>query len=575
MKKIFFLNLIFNFALISFSQKKLIKNNFRSPLDIPILLSGNFAEIRGNHFHAGIDIKTKSRVGKKIYAVEDGYISRIKVSSVGYGNALYLTHKNGYLTVYGHLKSYNKKISNYVKNLQYKRKKFFLDNYPKKDVFPVKKGDLIAYSGNSGSSGGPHLHFEIRDKITQHPLNPLFFGFDIKDNIPPKIYSISIYPLDENSFVNGKNEMQNFKVFNKNGLLKLKINKEIKVFGKIGFAIETNDFLNNSKNICGIYSIELKIKDEIIFLHKLDEISFFQQKYINAHIDYSYKRRKGKVLQKSFLLPNQKLISYKKVKNKGVFYFDGDTTFNIKYTLKDSYENTSILEFNVKSFSNFKKIKNKKKKRIVKIMPFGKNNYFNENDIKISIPKGSLYDTLFFQYKKRDFNNYRYFSNVHFIHNGFTPLHKKMTISIKITDFKNSLKNKYLIASVGSNGRLYSVGGKFKNGFITTKVRSFGRYVVVSDTEKPNIQALNIYENADMSLSKNIRFFINDNLSGIASYEVYIDGKWILFNYDKKINLIWHEFDKEKINFGRNHKLILKVKDKRNNIKILKLNFFK
>ena len=178
------------------------KINFRSPLDIPLYLSGNFSELRSNHFHTGIDIKTQSVEGKAVYAVEDGYVARIKISTSGYGKAIYIRHPNGYTSVYGHLQKGNPEIEKYIQINQYKKETYTIELFPGKDELLVKKGDMIARSGNSGSSGGPHLHFEIRETRSEEPVNPLLYGFNITDNIRPIIKGIRIYPLSKNSYVN-------------------------------------------------------------------------------------------------------------------------------------------------------------------------------------------------------------------------------------------------------------------------------------------------------------------------------------------------------------------------------------
>ena len=220
----------FHFA---YSQKDYPQNYFRSPVDIPIFLSGNFGEIRASHFHSGIDIKTQGIVGKYIYAAAEGYVSRIKISPSGYGNALYITHPNGLLTVYGHLKSFNDTIAKYVLAQHYAKKKFAMNLFPSSDKFPVSKGQIIGYSGNSGFSGGPHLHFEIRDSKTENPLNPLLFNFEIKDDISPKLYDLYIYPQNSHSFVDNQNYSKKIALTGKKGEYKLKMKRHLKFTEKL------------------------------------------------------------------------------------------------------------------------------------------------------------------------------------------------------------------------------------------------------------------------------------------------------------------------------------------------------
>ena len=218
---------------------------FAKPVDFPITLSGSFAELRSNHFHAGIDIKTYGQIGKKVFAIEDGFIARIKVAGGGYGHALYIQHPNGYTSVYAHLEGFNQEISAFVKEEQYIKQSFEVNLFPDREKFKVKKGQLIAFTGNTGGSNGPHLHFEIRKTKNQHPVNPLFFDFGVKDNTNPRINSIAIYPLDNQALVNGKNQkliLPAQKVDNER--YTIEFSDSLRLAGDIGFGIETFDYFD-------------------------------------------------------------------------------------------------------------------------------------------------------------------------------------------------------------------------------------------------------------------------------------------------------------------------------------------
>ena len=160
------------FISVSMAQNSYPQDYFQSPLEIPLILSGTFAELRSNHFHSGLDIKTQQQSGLKVMAAASGFVSRIKVSHFGYGKALYITHPNGYTTVYAHLQNFNPEIDAYIKHRQYKNESYEIELFPKAGELLVNNGDIVAYSGNTGGSGGPHLHFEIRNK-QEHPMNPM------------------------------------------------------------------------------------------------------------------------------------------------------------------------------------------------------------------------------------------------------------------------------------------------------------------------------------------------------------------------------------------------------------------
>jgi len=253
-------------TIVGFSQQY-PKDYFRSPLEIPLNLSGNFGELRTNHFHAGIDIKTEQREGLNVLAAAEGHISRIKVSSAGYGYALYIDHPNGYTTVYGHLLTYAPKIDEYVKKQQYELESFSVDLYPDRGVLPVTKGEIIGLSGNSGSSGGPHLHFEVRETQTEKLVNPLLFGLDVKDKIPPSVSAVWIVPLNDSSWVNGAR----LPVALETKAGGLKSTSVPKVFGEVGFAVTTIDMLDGNSNRCGIYRIEFYVDGTQVYGQRMDK----------------------------------------------------------------------------------------------------------------------------------------------------------------------------------------------------------------------------------------------------------------------------------------------------------------
>src|SRR6056297_590248 len=346
---IFTLTFLINNFLFAQTNVNFPEDLFIPPVKIPIYLSGTFGELRSNHFHAGIDIKTGGETGKKIYTIQDGYVSRIHISTSGYGKSLYITHPNGYISVYGHLSRYNNKIEKYIKEYQYDNQTHTLKIFPDKSLFPVKKGDIIAYSGNSGYSFGPHLHFEIRKSKDHTPLNALLFNFDVKDNIKPKILGIAVYPANPNSYINGKNTKKIIDTKGIRGDYQLKNDDTLRVSGDIGFGIETYDYLNESNNKCGVYSIELKINNSRIYYHEIQEIPFHKMRFINTHIDYETKIKDGRKFQKSFISPNNDLSIYKNVVNNGIIHFSENRVYNIQYIVKDSYQNTSKLDFIVKA----------------------------------------------------------------------------------------------------------------------------------------------------------------------------------------------------------------------------------
>jgi murein DD-endopeptidase MepM/ murein hydrolase activator NlpD len=317
-------------------------------MDIPLSLAGNFGELRSNHFHSGFDFRTNAEEGYLIKAVADGYVSRIKVSAFGYGNALYITHNNGYVSVYGHLQRYDSTISNYVIKKQYELESFEVDLFPQKNEILVKQGQIIALSGNTGGSEGPHLHFEIRDQKTEEIINPYFFGFNIEDSIPPSIEGIAIYPLDQQSKVNGSNTPKYYEV-KKLGSNNYSIKEDITLSGKIGFGLITYDVENFTSNKNGTYAYQLKIDSTKLFQYACNHFAFDQTRYINAHLDFAKMKKNKDRYQRCFILPGNKLKQYETDERKGVFEFNDTLNHTVIINAFDIKNNTSSFEMKCKS----------------------------------------------------------------------------------------------------------------------------------------------------------------------------------------------------------------------------------
>ena len=538
---------------------------FQAPLDIPLILSGTFGELRNNHFHAGIDIKTKGASGHKVYAVADGYVSRIKVSPWGYGKALYITHPNGYTSVYAHLSKYHGSIGEYVRAAQYDKESFAIELFPRKDEFVVKKGDLVAFSGNSGSSAAPHLHFELRTSENEFPQNGLHFGFDIEDDIAPIIQEIKIQPRGQKSQVNHQELGKFFKPIKDGNIYK--IEKPILVHGKVSVGIYTHDLLNGASNKNGVYSVNLNIDGNQIYFHKMDEFGFHETRYINSHIDYAEKQLSKKRIHSCYLEVNNNLSIYEHVEKNGVIEID--SIHHGKFTIKDVYGNTSVLNFILEATDYLPQNKPQISAPVVATFPYQEANIYKNEGIEIHIPKKALYDSLEFQYRASLDNISNYFAPIHHVHNDNIALHKSYAISIENT-VANKLKSKAFIGQIKKNGNLAYKGGKWVNNKLTTKLKSFGNFTVSVDTLSPTIKGLNIYPGKTMT-SSTLRMIIKDEMSGIKSYRGEIDSKWILMEFDPKRALLTHYFDKD-LSKGK-HTFTLELEDERGNISEYKADF--
>ncbi len=552
----------------TFSQNRYKDINFAAPMKIPLVLAGNFAELRSNHFHTGLDIKTNNREGYKLYAIEDGYIARINVSHWGYGLCIYVQHPNGFTSVYAHCKKFTPEVEAFVRKAQRKKEKETITLYPGAEQFPVKRGEVIGFSGNSGSSVAPHLHFEIRDTKTEEPINPLLFGFDVKDDIPPIIKGIKIYSLN-GANVNGKNaDLLCAAIKNSQGY-HIKTKSPIVIHGEVGIAINTIDKLNEAPNKCGIYSIELYDGDTLIFQQKFEKLNFYTNRYINTYMDYLQYRYRKESYHKSFLAVNNKLEIYGEIRNKGILKFEKNEVKKMKYIVSDVYGNKSELYFDLKGETSLKK------RSPINPNPIqfnaSKKNELVRKEFKAYLPQGALYDDASIQFQEYP-ARHNTISAVFNFNTDSVPIHKYYILKLKLSGVKPAHQNKLVIAELSKNmNRLSSKGGTMKDGWVTSKVRSFGNYAIAIDTVKPKITPLNL-ENKKYKIAREIRFKISDNLSGIDTYNVKIDGNWFHAFYNPKTNLLRVPFNQyNKIDSGK-HKLVTTITDERKNTAVFKAN---
>lgn len=555
MKRFLFF-LLLAFPLLLFSQSY-PKNYFRSPVDYSISLAGSFAEVRKNHFHSGIDIRTDGVTGKPIRAVADGYVSRVFISSGGFGKALYVTHPNGYTSVYGHLQGFNGAIGTWVKNQQYKKESFDLDITVEPGILVVKKGELIAYSGNSGSSGGPHLHFELRDAATQEVINPLLFGLPMTDVVPPRIYRLKVYPFGENSLVNQTTNPITIEVTGNDARGHLKGNDTIQVSGSVIFGIETSDFMNAAGLKNGVNSILLSVDSEKHFYQHLERFAFSETRYVNSIIDYPTFIKSGVKIQRSYIAPNNRLSVFENLHSNGVVSFTDTKVHTIEYEVKDVYGNTSRLIFWVHSRPMVQG--GRPTKREVKETFFSckSANHFENAEVVLDLPETTLYEDLDFDYSSSSPVKGS-FSKVYHLQDEYTPLHTFCNLSIKADRLPAKYKNKAVIVRIGEKGGFSSRGGTLENGWMKTQIRDFGDYTLAVDTVRPIIKAVNVVPGKRLTKQKTITMKISDNLSGVKSYRGTLNGKWILMDFDAKSGLLIYTFD-DRIRSGANEfKLVVK-----------------
>jgi len=540
-------------------------------MQIPMYLSGNFGEIRDDHFHSGIDIKTRGVTGHEVHSIEEGYISRIKVQANGYGRSIYISHPSGHTSLYGHLDRYRSDIASYVKKIQYQRRSHGVDIYLKPGQFHLEKGEIIGYSGNTGSSSGPHLHFEIRTTGDQHPTNVLQYGFDITDRLAPRFHRLFLYPAGDSSQVNHSSGKFSSATISRGGKYTPVSGSEITACGTIGCGVEVFDYLNGSPNRCGVYALELFVNGSLVYRHNMDEFSFSETRFINAHIDYGERFSSGAKVHRLFRLPNDRLRIYDQLLFNGLVKIESDRLYEMRVVASDVAGNTSELRFQIRGEPS-RPITGKKPKEYTQYMPYHRVNRYYGPGVEVEIPAYALYEDLEFRFAQTP-GKEGVFSGFFHIHSPETPVHLPYRLSIRTENRRPELKEKLCLVTFDRDDELTYAGGEYIDGAVVAEVRSFGTYAVSMDTIAPEIIPLNRNPSGNLSDAKAIRFTIRDDLSGIEKYEGYIDNRWALFEYDPKNELLTYIFDAERIEQESFHELELYVTDAEGNVNLFHSTF--
>ena len=535
------------------------KDYFRSPLDIPINLSGTFGELRPNHFHSGLDIRTNNVEGLPVYAAADGIIIRIKVSAFGYGKALYVAHPNGYTTVYGHLQKFSDKIEAYVKEQQYRQKSYEVELYP--STLKVTQSEIIALSGNSGGSGGPHLHFEFRDTATEKIINPMAFGMNklIKDEMNPVISSLMVYPANDSTSVN--------KSINPVSLSLQKqvdgsfLASKVVASGKIGFALNSYDLSTNNYNKNGIYKVVSYVNGSQNFKFEFDTFAFDESKHINYFIDFNRYKKLKQRFQKLFIKESYPLSLVSGNTKNGILDIKPNVAYTYKIEVFDFHGNKTIVNVPI----SYEKEVNpapitSKGNFYIKT----KSDYnFEFEKTAVYIPVNALYENAYLNISEKD--------NILDIENNYEAIQNGLTVTLDMSHLSEEEQKKAFVGTILGMKLEYNSSFRKANK-VSTKVKAFGKYKVGFDNVAPRIYNPNFIEGSNISKLTTLSVSISDAISGIDSYNAYLNGEWILMEYDYKTKKLVHNLKDEKVISGKNDIKIV-VTDKLDNTATFSSNF--
>lgn len=541
---------------------------FRNPLDIPILLAGNFGECRPGHFHSGVDIKTLGKENQPVHAAADGYISRIKMEKGGFGHGLYITHPNGYTTLYAHLNDFAPAIQAYVRKQQYAKQRWDVDLQLSPDQFKVKKGDQVAWSGNTGASTAPHLHFEIRNTKTEHPLNPELFGLPITDAVEPAMREIAIYTANiyqsDPVFVPVKKVGSIYRPIKTE---KNNVNKDtVTIDGvDIGIAINADDYMDGSDNSLTFYTAQLYMDDKIQAMVTLDNIGYDETRYINAYADYKTHELTKRWLQCLFQLPGNNLdvIFSNLSKGRGKLELTDNAPHKIDIVLTDDKGNQCKAGFYLRASDQpapTPAITSKHFKA-------GKVNSFNDAGLMFTLDERQLYDDIGFVFDH--FSGNDMYSEKYTVHYPYVPLHHYFDLAIKPNrPIPFDLRSKVVLMYSDRKSTEGSAAKADDNGWYKASVRDFGMYWLNIDTIPPVIKT-GTKNGANLANSKQVLFTVKDATTSVRSFNGYIDDKWVCF--EQHGSSFFYKFD-EHCPRGK-HKLVFTALDENGNSSSYTLNF--
>ena len=544
-----------------FSQSKPYpKGYFRYPLAIAPKLNANFGEMRPNHFHMGLDLSTERRENMPIYAAADGYVGRVKIEPGGFGRAIYLNHPNGFTTLYAHMNDFMPALETYVKGKQYEKESWMQELSIPEGMFPVKKGDFIGYSGNTGGSQGPHVHFEIRETASEKCLNPLLFGFSIPDNVPPDLTRLAIFDRNQSTYEQAPAVYSLVKkgtIYQTAGTIKVNTDK-------IVIAIQATDRMSGVPNPNGIFSVSLFEGNRQLGGFAIDDVGYDETRYLNAHIDFSSKLSGGAYFQYIFPLDGDKLTIYRNPPQEKFIFLKDTAVHHFRLEVRDPYGNKSEGRFSLQRSG-----RSLPKTKSGQLMLPDQINVYETDQLQVMIPEKGIYDSIYFTHKVRAKTGSTGFSAIHDVHTYLVPVHGMFTVKIKSeSNIPYPLRNRMLIRKI-TKADTDVKKANWELGWYTASFREFGSFQLIADDIPPQIVVSGIADGVKASKATRIIVTVSDNNGAIRNFRAELNGKWLMFS--QKGRTFTYKFDENCL--PGNHLLKISVEDEAGNSTVKNIRF--
>ena len=517
--------LYFFIFILTLSQAQNREKLWQEPLDIPLLLSGNFAELRGTHFHAGLDLKTNGREGLEVKSIGSGFVSRIRVSTSGYGKVLYLNHPNGTVSVYAHLKKFAPKIEAYVKARQYEKQSYTLQLLPKAEELKVELGELIGYSGNTGGSSGPHLHFEMRDGRDQSPINPLSFPIKIEDHQRPQIQAFYVYENHTPSKL-----PKSYALTQKND--SLFTTNLIKTAGLIHVGLGIFDRQDSSYNKNGVYRIQVWVNGIEIYNYQMDRFLFTDSKFIPLIVDYYSLRENRNKIHQLYWHPKTKLSFLKDRSKNGRFEVEPGKSYQLLIKTSDYSNNATWVETYIEGVeANKSEPETPKGKSIHPEQDY----LFEFGEKSVYFQKNTFFDTVHLDIESS--------GDSLMVDRDRFPLVAPLVLQFPYPSMDSLERAQSAIALLRNNRRPSLLNTARKSSHLTAKSSILGTFAVLRDSLAPTILPINFRDGQNLKNFRYLKIRLKDDFSGVKNYSAYINDEWVLFEHEPKTNTLTFDFN--------------------------------